>query len=173
MSRGTGARACSPTARAKRHRDRRGFPILGPRWRSDVGSATVELVLGVSVLMLMFWFLVYCGRESDTRLRVEDAAHQAARAASLDRTASGAVADARTTAAAALSDAGVTCQSFAVTTSGSLAPGTTVAVTVTCTVGLQDLALLHVPGSTTLSARFAAPVDVYRSTTTTVRGAIP
>lgn len=135
----------------------------GRRPRRSAGSATVELVLGVPVLVLMFWFLVYGGRVSDTRLRVEDAAHQAARVATLDRTASAAAADARATATAALSDAGITCRSVAVTTSGNLAPGTTVTVTVTCTVGLEDLALLQLPGTTTLSAHFSAPVDTYRS----------
>lgn len=134
------------------------------------GSATVELVVGVPVLVLMFWFLIYCGRQSDTRLRIEDAAHQAARAATSDRTAAAAAADARATAAAALSDAGVSCRSFDVTTSGPLTPGSTVTVTVTCTVGLKDLALLQVPGASTLTARFSAPVDLHRSVATRTAG---
>jgi Flp pilus assembly protein TadG len=134
----------------------------------------VELVLGVPVLMLLLWFLVYCGRMSDARLRVEDAAHQAARAATLARTTSAARADARTTAAASLTDAGVTCRSFAVTATGTLAPGSTVTATVTCTVDLHDLALLDVPGTTKLTAHFTAQVDVYRSTTvTSPTGATP
>jgi Flp pilus assembly protein TadG len=131
--------------------------------RSGRGSATVELVVCVPVLALMFWFLIYCGRASDTRLRIEDAAHQAARAATLDYTPAAAASDARTTATTALSDAGITCRSLAVNTRGSLAPGTTVTVTVSCTVGLDDLALLHLPAATTLSAHFTAPVDTYRS----------
>lgn len=130
---------------------------------ASTGSATVELVLGVPILILMFWFLVYAGRASDARLRIEDAAHQAARAATLDRTASAAAADARATATEALSNAGVTCRSVSVITRGSLAPGSHVTVTVTCTVGLEDLALLQLPGATTLSAHFSAPVDTYRS----------
>ncbi|MFI0724345.1 TadE/TadG family type IV pilus assembly protein [Streptomyces sp. NPDC021224] len=132
--------------------------------RGSSGSATVELVLGVPVLVLMFWLLIYCGRASDTRLRIEDAAHQGARAATSDRTASAAAADARATATAALSDAGITCRSVTVTTRGSLAPGSAVTVTVTCTVGLEDLVLLHLPGTTTVTAHFTAPVDTYRST---------
>ena len=127
---------------------------------------TVELVLTLPMLILMLWFLVYCGRLSDTRLRIEDAAHQAARAATLDRSPSSATADARSTAATALSDAGVTCQRLSVTTSGTLQAGSTVTVAVSCTVGLHDLALLQVPGTTTLTAQFASPVDVYRQTTT-------
>ncbi|UIX34301.1 TadE family protein [Streptomyces sp. GQFP] len=143
----------------------------GARVQHDArGSVTVELVLTIPVLLLMLWFLVYCGRLSDTRLQIEDAAHQAARAATLDRTRSAAAADARSTAASALSDAGVTCQSLSVTTRGTLQAGSTATVTVSCTVGLHDLALLQVPGTTTLTAEFASPVDVYRSTTTTAGG---
>ncbi|MEU6379275.1 TadE family protein [Streptomyces sp. NPDC046909] len=127
------------------------------------GSVTVELVLTIPILILMLWFLVYCGRLSDTRLQIEDAAHQAARAATLDRSQSAAVTDARLTAASALSGAGVTCQSLSVTVHGSLQDGSTVRVAVSCTVGLHDLALLQVPGTTVLTAEFASPVDVYRS----------
>ena len=142
--------------------------------RSDArGSVTVELVTITPVLILMFWSLVYCGRLSDTRLQIEDAAHQAARAATLDRSRPAAAAAARATAASALSGAGVTCQDLSVTTYGSLQAGSTVRVAVSCTVGLHDLALLQVPGTTTLTAEFASPVDVYRSNTTIAGGGAP
>jgi Flp pilus assembly protein TadG len=131
------------------------------------GSVTVELVLIFPILILLLWFLVYCGRLTDSRLRIEDAAHQAARAATLDRDRPTAAADARSTAARALRRAGLTCQDLAVTTRGTLRAGSTVTVDVTCTVGLHDLALLLVPGTTALTARSVAPVDVFRSTTTT------
>ncbi|MFF1676114.1 TadE/TadG family type IV pilus assembly protein [Streptomyces sp. NPDC058256] len=131
------------------------------RWL-DAGSATVELVLLIPVLILMLWFLVYCGRMTDSRLRIEDAAHQAARAASSERTASAATAQARTTAFEALSDAGVTCQSLTVETSGSMQPGGTVKATITCHVDLSDLGLLQVPGTADLSADFSSPIDTYR-----------
>ncbi|GAA1895050.1 TadE/TadG family type IV pilus assembly protein [Streptantibioticus ferralitis] len=153
-----------------------------PRWRQALrswaelrgdtrGSATVELVLSIGILILLLWFLVYCGRLSDTRLRIEDVAHQAARAASSDRNPADAAADARSTATTALSDAGVTCQSLNVATSGTLQPGSTVTVSVSCTANLHDLALLQVPGAMTLSAHFASPVDLYRGTTVTANAA--
>ena len=142
--------------------------------RSDArGSVTVELVTITPVLILMFWFLVYCGRLSDTRLQIEDAAHQAARAATLDRSRPVAAADARAAAVSALSDAGITCQDLSVATYGTLQAGSTVRVDLSCTVGLNDLALLQVPGTTTLTAEFASPVDVYRSNTTIARGDAP
>ncbi|MEV7393939.1 TadE/TadG family type IV pilus assembly protein [Streptomyces sp. NPDC091215] len=135
------------------------------RLRYDArGSVTLELVLMIPILILMLWFLVYCGRLSDTRLQIEDAAHQAARAASLDRNAHTAAIDARSTAASALREAGLTCQSLSVATNGTLRAGSTVTVSISCTVGLHDLALLQVPGATTLNADSASPVDVFRST---------
>jgi Flp pilus assembly protein TadG len=133
--------------------------------REDRGSATAELVLLIPVLLLMLWFTVFCSRLPDTRLRLEDAAHQATRAASQARSPAQAAKQARSTAAAALQEAGISCQSFTVATGGSLLPGSTVTVTLSCSVGLDDLALLRLPGATVLHARFAAPVDVHRGAT--------
>ncbi|MFJ8927631.1 TadE family protein [Streptomyces sp. NPDC102364] len=130
--------------------------------RDDTGSATVELVLITPVLLLALWFLVFCGRMADTCLLVEDAAHQAARAASSQRTEAAATEHARTTAAQALHGTGISCRGLAVRLRGSLQPGGTVRASVTCRVDLGDLALLRVPGATALSAEFASPVDVYR-----------
>lgn len=132
--------------------------------RDDRGSATAEMALLTPLLVVMLLFVVFCGRVAASKLRLDDAAHQAARAASLARTLTAAHDDARATAQAALADAGITCQSLAVTvTTSGLRPGSTVTVDVRCTVGLSDLALLGVPGSTTLSASFASPVDTYRT----------
>lgn len=137
----------------------------GPRCRRlDIGSATVELVLIIPALILMLWFLVFCGRLTDSRLRIEVAAHQAARAASSERTASNAATQARNTAAEALSDAGVSCQSLQVDTTGSVQAGGTITATVTCLVDLKDLALLQVPGTAAISEAFSSPIDLYRGT---------
>ncbi|MEU5437694.1 TadE/TadG family type IV pilus assembly protein [Streptomyces sp. NPDC020719] len=128
---------------------------------------TVELVLLIPVLILMLWFLIFCGRMADSRLRIEDAAHQAARAASMQRTDAEAAAHARATAVEALNDAGITCRSLAVDTSGSVRPGGTVTATVACRVDLHDLGLLRMPGTAMLDARFTAPVDTHRGTAAT------
>lgn len=168
MKRATPTPASHRAAHQRQQVRRRGKSL-----RDASGSVTVELVLTIPVLILMLWFLVFCGRLSDSWLRIGDVAHQAARAATADRSPSAAAADARSTAEAALSDAGVTCQSLTVDTSGTLQAGSTVTVTVSCTVGLHDLALLRVPGTTTLTAQFASPVDVYRGTTTTTGSDLP
>ncbi|WP_425842015.1 TadE family protein [Streptomyces fractus] len=132
------------------------------RSRDDTGSATIELVLTIPVLLLALWFLVFCGRMADTRLRIDDAAHQAARAASSERTAAAAEAHARTTAAEALKGAGVTCRDLSVHTQGSMRSGGTARASVTCHIDLSDLALLRVPGDAALTSEFTSPVDVYR-----------
>lgn len=136
------------------------------RW--DVrGSATAEIALLTPLLIVMLLFIVFCGRLTASKLRLDDAAHQAARAASLARTVTVAHDDARAAAQATLANAGITCENLAVTVNISgLRPGSMVTVDLRCTVGLSDLALLGVPGSTTLSASFASPVDTYRSTPT-------
>lgn len=160
------AASTTPVAPASRRtvRNRR-WLLVG----SDCGSASAELVLLMPVLILLVYFVVYCERGAEARMRLNDAAHQAARTASQARTPSQASQDARASVTAALRDAGIACQHTEVETAGSLRAGSTVTVVLTCTVGLEDLALLPLPGDTTLSARFSAPVDVYRGTSHTAR----
>ncbi|MER6875609.1 pilus assembly protein, partial [Amycolatopsis sp. NPDC000673] len=76
-------------------------------------------------------------------------------------------ANAQATASAALASAGITCQSLTVSTdTQGLKPGSTVTVTVSCSVGLGDLTSLGVPGSRTFESSFSSPVDVWRGTST-------
>ena len=132
------------------------------RGRADSGLATVELVLVIAVPVLMLSFVVLCGRVTESRLRVEDAAHQAARAASTARSADAARERARTTVAAVLGEGGVECRSLAVEVEGAVRPGETVTAVVTCRVELSDLAALGIPGTAVIRESFASPVDVYR-----------
>jgi Flp pilus assembly protein TadG len=134
---------------------------------SERGSAAAELTLCTPLLVLLLLFVVFCGRVADTSERLNDVAHQAARAATLARSAGQAVASAQTTASEALASAGINCQSLSVSTdTQGLRPGSTVTVTVSCTVGLGDLTMLGLPGSRTFQSSFSSPVDVYRGTTT-------
>ncbi|AXB48900.1 pilus assembly protein TadE [Prauserella sp. PE36] len=133
--------------------------------RDERGSAAAELTLLTPLLILLLLFVVFCGRLADTKLRINDVAHQAARAATLARTPSQATANAQATASAALASAGITCQSLSVSTdTQGLKPGSTVTVTVSCSVGLGDLTSLGVPGSRTFQSSFSSPVDVWRGT---------
>jgi Flp pilus assembly protein TadG len=79
-------------------------------WRQDRGSVAVEITVVTPLLIMLLVFVaVVVHRGVDARLRLNDAAHQAARAASMQRSAPAAVAAAQSTARSALSAAGVVC----------------------------------------------------------------
>ena len=142
----------SPAAVLARLRER-----CGPTTR---GSAALELVIIAPVLILLLLFVVAVGRTIDARERVQDAAHSAARAATLTGTAAQAEQAASQTAAQALSAAGVTCSPMNVTADvGSLAPGSTIAVTVSCRVSTTGISGFALP--TTVSSTFRSVVDRY------------
>lgn len=131
--------------------------------RDDRGSVATELTLLTPVLIALMLFVVFCGRLADARLRVDDAAHQAVRAATLARSSSHASSDAQAIAQAALAQGGVRCQNLGVSAQlADLRPGSTVTVTVTCSVELSELALLGVPGSTIAESTASSVVDQWR-----------
>ncbi|MEV6445144.1 TadE/TadG family type IV pilus assembly protein [Amycolatopsis sp. NPDC051716] len=136
-------------------------------WRAERGSVTVEAVLIAPVLVMLLVFVaVVVHRGVDARLRLDDAAHQAARAASLQRTRAAATAAAETTATSALTHAGLVCRDATVSTTTSASPGSTVVVSVRCTVNFGQALVLGVPGSRVLSAEASEVVDTYRSHST-------
>jgi Flp pilus assembly protein TadG len=127
------------------------------------GSAAAELVLVTPFLFLLLLFAVAAGRLVNARLDVDSAAQQAARAASLARTPQAASAQAQQVAQAALAGQSVSCDPAVITPDlGDFLPGGEVTVTVTCTVRLSDLSLLHIPGSETITSTFTSPIDTYR-----------
>lgn len=129
-------------------------------------AAEVTVVTPFLIMLLVF-VAVVIHRGVDARLRLDAAAHEAARAASIERSAPAAIAAAQSTADGALSSAGVTCQSLAVdTTTGGMQPGGTVSVTVSCTVSFSDALVLGVPGQKQLSATAVEPIDTWRSVNT-------
>jgi Flp pilus assembly protein TadG len=163
---GTGVGARPSRAWPGRRFLRRAWPGVGTgRWRGgERGSAAVEITLVTPLLVIMLLFVVFLGRLTEAQAAITDAAHQAARAASIAPGPATATAQAQQAAATALSGRGLACQHFTVTVSlGGFRPGGTVRATVTCITGLSDLALLAVPGSRTLSASFTSVIDTYRS----------
>lgn len=123
------------------------------------------------LIMFLVFIAVIIHRGVEARLRLDDAAHQAARAASMQRTSLAASTAAQSTAASALSAAGVVCQSLTVdTVTAGLVPGGTVTVTLSCSVDLSDALLPGAPGHTRLSATAREPVDTYRSVTGNISG---
>lgn len=135
-------------------------------WRADGGSVAAELTILTPVLiMVLVLVAVVAHRVVDARLRLDSAAHQAARAASIERTALGAERAATDAAVAAVGPAGPSCADLAVIadTSRFRAAGS-VAVTVTCSVDLTGGLLLGLPGRVDVAATAAEPIDTYRST---------
>lgn len=134
-------------------------------WHADRGSAAAEVTLVAPVLVMLLVFVaIVIHRGVDARLRIDDAAHQAARAASIQRTTGGAIQAAQSTASSALSAAGVSCVSLNVdTTTGGLQPGGMVSVSLSCTVNFSDALLLGVPGRKRLSATAIEPIDTWRA----------
>ncbi len=131
-------------------------------WKPDRGSASTELVLAAPLLVLVLLVAVALGRMASARLRVDDAAHQAARAASLARTASDAQQRAQTTARAALAASGASCAHYTVTADvGAMTPGTVVRVSVACTANLGVSAL---PAHVTVTRSAVSVIDSYRGT---------
>ncbi len=134
--------------------------------RGERGSAAIELVLLIPALMVLVLFAVAGGRVAIAHGSVEQAAADAARAASIARTAGEAQASAAEAARATLANQGLSCTSLTVTldTSGFATPvGTpaSVAATVSCTVRISDLAVPGLPDPV-VRATVTSPLDVYR-----------
>ncbi|WP_329462057.1 TadE/TadG family type IV pilus assembly protein [Streptomyces sp. NBC_01431] len=126
---------------------------------ADGGAATTELVLVTPLLILLALVAVAFGKLAGARLDADEAAHQAARAASLARTPGQARTDAEAAAQRSLAEAGSSCTSPRVAPNlGGFDPGGTVRVTVTCR------ATLDVPGlhGVDVTASAASVVDFYR-----------
>lgn len=133
-------------------------------WAAERGSVTAEAVLVTPLLVMLIVFVaVVVHRGVDARLRLDDAAHQAARAATLQRSTPAATTAARDTASAALAQAGLVCRTVATTMSGTLTPAGAVTVSVRCTVDFGQALLLGVPGAKTLESTASEVVDAYRS----------
>lgn len=141
------------------------LPRHARRADSERGSASLELAVLAPALLVLLALIIVAGRVAVVHQAVEGAAAQAARAASLERTAGAAADRAHAVAGATLANAGLHCAgaSVSVDTSGfAVAVGTParVTATVTCTV---DLAGLATPvGPTTITRSASSAIDTYR-----------
>ena len=133
----------------------------------DLGSASLELVVLAPALLLLLSLLIFGARTRMAETSVDQAAGQAARAASLARTASAATRDAEAVASAVLQREGLVCDrtEVHVDTGGFRVPVGTPArvwVQVSCRGPFSDLALPGVPGARTVEARAVSVLDTYR-----------
>lgn len=135
-------------------------------WRADDGSVTAQTVFAIPLLIMVLLFVVLCGRLVETRQRVDSAAQDAARAASLARTSQEALKAARRAATDDLGRGGSSCAGFTVNVdTRGFRPGGGVRVSVRCTASMQGLIGLGVPGSVSVNSRAVSPIDQYRGTT--------
>uniref|UniRef100_UPI000DF7A9AF TadE/TadG family type IV pilus assembly protein n=1 Tax=Desertihabitans aurantiacus TaxID=2282477 RepID=UPI000DF7A9AF len=135
--------------------------------RGDRGAAAAELALVVPVLVMIIGLVVAGGRLWLARQAVEDAAAGAARAASLARSPVAARQAAQEVVRSNVRTHGLDCLALdvAVDPSGfgrSPGAGGTVDVSVSCTVGLSDVVVPGLPGSTELTADGRSALDTYR-----------
>jgi Flp pilus assembly protein TadG len=141
------------------------------RWKrtagGDEGSVAVEAAIVLPPLIMFLCLAIAGGRLVMSGAKIDSAAEDAAREASIHRTAAAAQDAAHAAALESLDDQGIKCASASVSvnTSGLNVPVGqvgTVTVTVNCTVNLSDLLLPGVPGARTLTATATSVVDQYR-----------
>ncbi|GAA4374858.1 TadE family protein [Actinomadura sp. NPDC048032] len=133
-----------------------------PRLVADGGSMSLEMVLVTPIFVAFLLFLAGAGRMVDAKSQVDGAARDAARAASIARSAGDAEGLASDTASAGLRGTSWCSGGPTVETDVSgWGPGGSVDVTITCDVDLGDLAFIGLPGSKRLQGHAIAPVDTY------------
>ncbi|WP_017587161.1 TadE/TadG family type IV pilus assembly protein [Nocardiopsis ganjiahuensis] len=129
----------------------------------DRGSAAAELAILTPGLLALAMLMVFAGRVVDARSTVDEVAHSAARAASLERTAPAASSTGTAIAAATLQEQGLACSDHTTAVDhGGLVPGGAVTVTVRCTVSFSDLFGVAFPGSLGVEGGSTVAVDTFR-----------
>lgn len=137
----------------------------------DRGSLSLEAAILYPVLLMALLLVVAAGRSHLAGNAVDDAAREAARAASLERDAAAARSAGNQVAQQTLQDQGLQCVSLSVDVptggfAAQLGTPASVTVTVSCTVDLSDLTIPGVPGTTTVTSTFTSPIDPYRGRVT-------
>ncbi|MGW2563382.1 TadE/TadG family type IV pilus assembly protein [Streptomyces sp. NPDC001514] len=134
---------------------------------NDEGSAAIEAAIIIPPLIMFVCLAIAGGRLVMSGSKIDAAAEDAAREASIHRTAGAASDAAHTAASESLDDQGIRCASSSVNVNASglsvpVGQVATVTVTVRCTVNLSDLLLPGVPGARTLESTATSVVDQYR-----------
>ncbi|WP_410597094.1 hypothetical protein [Amycolatopsis sp. lyj-23] len=132
---------------------------------SERGDITIEAVVGVVALFLIFGLGLAGLRLLVADAAIDDAARSAARAASIARDGQAAAVMADRRARAVLAEQKLACSSLNVGVDArdfakSLGESGYVVATVTCVVALADLAP-GIGGSKTLRSEFRSPIDRY------------
>lgn len=128
-------------------------------WRSDRGSTTVEMLVLVPAVALLFGLVVTAGRLQSTQADLDAAARSSARTISLQRDPVAAESVARDEAGRVLGVGGPSCRSLDFT---PVVTPELVTVTLACTVDLSGASLLPLPGSLRLESSSTEPIDHYK-----------
>jgi Flp pilus assembly protein TadG len=148
--------------------------LIPAAWRErEAGNAALEFVILAPPLLFIVGLIIALGFISNAQNSVSDAARDAARQASLQLNPGSASAAGYSTALAALTADGLHCSSLSVNVQPYGADGlhgfqvavgqpAAVSATVTCTVPLAQIIVPGLPGSQTIEAHFASPLDLYR-----------
>ena len=142
---------------------------MSRRWRDERGSVlAVELLVCAPILAGFILLIIFGGRIALANQAVQTAAADAARAASIARTATTSRTQAREWAITSLTNQGLTCNDIQVdvdTAGFRRPPGTeaTVTVRVSCDLDTADLAdLPGIPRSMPIEAFMTSPLDKFR-----------
>lgn len=143
------------------------LPSARPRGRGELGSASLEAAVGVPAFVLFVGLIIFGGRTATAHQALESAAADAARSASLERSAAEAEEAAEAAARSSLANQDIDCLAVGVDvdTSGfstQVGLDASVDVTVTCRLDLSDLSIPGVPGNRTLTESMSSPIDTWR-----------
>lgn len=139
--------------------------------RHERGMTTVEVAVLAPVIMVLLLFIVYLGRVATTEQKVQSAARDAARAATIALTRDAAALAVEATLTENLGAMRTGCLLTPLDLSAiALDNGDvgdwdlgTIQVRLTCTIPTADLGLLAFPGTKTFTAVATEPVDAWRS----------
>ncbi|HEU4946242.1 MAG TPA: TadE/TadG family type IV pilus assembly protein [Kribbella sp.] len=131
--------------------------------RRERGTMALEMAILAPILLILFMFLLACGRYFQTSSLLESAARDGARSASQARSLPEAQARVDEAVTRTMDQAVASCKASAsgVVTS-TFAAGSPLSVEVTCTINYRDLGLLGLGGDTKITKRFSSSLDPYR-----------
>ena len=134
------------------------------RLEEQRGAVSTELAVLAPLLIGFMLFVVFAGRVAQAEGDVANAAHEAARSASLVGAPRAAVEAATDTAEANIAEGAVACRHLEVIVDTTdFEAGGQVTVTVSCEAAFGDIAMLSVPGSRTFVATSVEVIDNFRT----------
>ncbi|HXH78402.1 TadE/TadG family type IV pilus assembly protein [Nocardioides sp.] len=135
--------------------------------RNERGSASLEAAVGVPAFALFVALIIFGGRTATAHQALESAAADAARSASLARTAGAATEAARQAAQTSIANQDLSCTKVEVSVdtdafTHAVGSDSAVGVTVSCLLDLSDLSIPGIPGSHVVRATMSSPLDTWR-----------